>query len=333
MCKAASTPGSQKISVTSSASAAAFTVAASTSGGGGWLGATPANGQTPASISVSVTPSGLARRGYNGQVTITPANGTAAVASAGDPERAGAVDAELHAAERPGDGGHRVFGDLHGERRNGSLQLVDRGGSAAGRNGVERVERRRPRSAGQPSGAGGYSYLVQVADSTSPTQSATQAFSGTVSAQPGITVSPGTLIFSYQRGGNTPPAQSAHGIRRASWDCIHGGSEHGERWKLAVRRARLRGRHRRSISVSVNVAGLADGHLHRASQLQRAGGHSADGQRGGDADGAIGRGDHELRTGERSGDGGHAVRGTVQRERWNGAVHAGRSIRDRCRTG
>ena len=60
-------PQPQAVTVTAS-SAVAFTAAAS---GGSWLSASPASGTTPASLSVSVNPTGLSPGSYNGTITIT----------------------------------------------------------------------------------------------------------------------------------------------------------------------------------------------------------------------------------------------------------------------
>src|SRR5262249_51094810 len=57
---------------------------------------------------------------------------------------------------------------------------------------------------GSPSAAGSYTYTIKVADSSSPAQSASQAFSGNIPAATALTVSPGTLSFTYQPGGTVP---------------------------------------------------------------------------------------------------------------------------------
>ena len=54
--------------IVTASSAVAFTAAAS---GGGWLSVSPASGTTPASLSVSVNPTGLSPGSYNGTITIT----------------------------------------------------------------------------------------------------------------------------------------------------------------------------------------------------------------------------------------------------------------------
>ena len=62
------TPAAQPVSLSSS-SALAYTIATSAT----WLSATPLTGNTPASLSVSVNPSGLGAGTYNGTVTVTAA--------------------------------------------------------------------------------------------------------------------------------------------------------------------------------------------------------------------------------------------------------------------
>ncbi|MBK9169821.1 MAG: hypothetical protein IPM24_20505 [Bryobacterales bacterium] len=64
-------PAAQPLTVTTSAGPADFTVATSTATGGPWLAATPAEGTTPGTISVSVNQATLAAGTYTGSVTIT----------------------------------------------------------------------------------------------------------------------------------------------------------------------------------------------------------------------------------------------------------------------
>ena len=126
--------------MTSTGGTVSFTSAASTfSGGPSWLSASPPTAQTTAAVSVSVSQAGLAPGSYTGQVKFSPQNaGVNTAVVAGDAERGGAADVQLRAGKRPGDGRQRVFGDVHGGRGHGSVQLVDRGGSAAGWNRLER---------------------------------------------------------------------------------------------------------------------------------------------------------------------------------------------------
>ena len=72
------TSSSQTLSVrTSTGSAVGFTV--SKSSGGAWLTASPASGTTPASVTVTVNPTGLAAGTYNGSIAISSSLGTVTV--------------------------------------------------------------------------------------------------------------------------------------------------------------------------------------------------------------------------------------------------------------
>ncbi len=64
------TPPAQALSVTSTGGVSTFTVAATTSTGGNWLSASPTSGSTPASVTVSVNPTGLAAGTYTGSLQI-----------------------------------------------------------------------------------------------------------------------------------------------------------------------------------------------------------------------------------------------------------------------
>jgi uncharacterized protein (TIGR03437 family) len=68
-------PASQTVSVTSTGGSLAFTTSASSSG---WLAAAPASGSTPASVTVSVNPTGLSPSAtpYAGTVTIAASGGS-----------------------------------------------------------------------------------------------------------------------------------------------------------------------------------------------------------------------------------------------------------------
>ncbi len=64
-------PAAQSLAVNSSAGALNFTATPGTQSGGGWLSVSPGSGTTPANLSVSVNPAGLAQGTYNGSVTLT----------------------------------------------------------------------------------------------------------------------------------------------------------------------------------------------------------------------------------------------------------------------
>jgi uncharacterized protein (TIGR03437 family) len=70
-------PAAQTVAVTGTPSSLAFTVATSTTPSGGtWLSATPASGNTPGNVSVSVSAGALGVGQYSGQVVITSTGAT-----------------------------------------------------------------------------------------------------------------------------------------------------------------------------------------------------------------------------------------------------------------
>jgi uncharacterized protein (TIGR03437 family) len=70
-------PAAQTVQVTSSGSNSSITVTSKTSDGGTWLAVTPTSGTTPATLSIQVTPSGLAAGNYSGTVTVTSSSSLA----------------------------------------------------------------------------------------------------------------------------------------------------------------------------------------------------------------------------------------------------------------
>ena len=65
-----SSPAPQSVSVSSTGAAVSFTAAASTTDGGNWLRVSPALGTTPATLTVSINPAGLAAGTYSGAITL-----------------------------------------------------------------------------------------------------------------------------------------------------------------------------------------------------------------------------------------------------------------------
>ena len=65
-------PAAQTMNISSSGAALSFTASA-TSSGSNWLSVSPSSGTTPAALSVSISPSGLAGGVYQGAISITPA--------------------------------------------------------------------------------------------------------------------------------------------------------------------------------------------------------------------------------------------------------------------
>jgi uncharacterized protein (TIGR03437 family) len=66
----AEAPAAKAVQVTSSGSAIPFTAAAATASGGDWLKITPASGNTPGPVSVTVDPASLAVGTYTGTITL-----------------------------------------------------------------------------------------------------------------------------------------------------------------------------------------------------------------------------------------------------------------------
>ncbi|PWT97600.1 MAG: hypothetical protein C5B51_31030 [Terriglobia bacterium] len=66
----------QNVTVSGSPGALNFGVASSIVGSGSWLSVTPTSGTTPATLQVSINPTGLAANTYTGSVTITSAGAT-----------------------------------------------------------------------------------------------------------------------------------------------------------------------------------------------------------------------------------------------------------------
>lgn len=67
------TPLPQTVNITSGGGTVPFTTSVQTASGGSWLSLTQSGGITPASLLVTVNPSGLATGTYTGSITITPA--------------------------------------------------------------------------------------------------------------------------------------------------------------------------------------------------------------------------------------------------------------------
>ena len=75
-------PAAQTVQLTSSGSPAPFSVTAATTSGGNWLTVTPVTGSTPAALTITANPTGLAAGAYAGTVTIaSPYSATAAAAT------------------------------------------------------------------------------------------------------------------------------------------------------------------------------------------------------------------------------------------------------------
>ncbi len=70
-----SAPPPQTVAISSGAAGVSFTVSVSTGSGGNWVTVSPLSGATPAVLTISVSPQGMARGAYTGTVTITAGAG------------------------------------------------------------------------------------------------------------------------------------------------------------------------------------------------------------------------------------------------------------------
>jgi uncharacterized protein (TIGR03437 family) len=115
-------PAAQSVALASSGTALSYTAAPSTASGGSWLSVSPSSGTTPANITVSVNPQGLAGGSYQGTITVTPGgaensplayNVTLTVAGAGAPAitTGGIVNASGYQAKLAPDTVFVIFGN------------------------------------------------------------------------------------------------------------------------------------------------------------------------------------------------------------------------------
>ncbi len=74
-------PPPQTVTLASGTTGPSFTVSVSTGTGGNWLTVSPLSGATPATLTVSVSPQGMARGPYDGTITITAGPGKPQVIS------------------------------------------------------------------------------------------------------------------------------------------------------------------------------------------------------------------------------------------------------------
>lgn len=69
-------PAAQSLAVASSGTSFGFSAASTTNSGGNWLAVAPGAATTPSTLSVTVTPAGLATGQYSGTIVITPGDST-----------------------------------------------------------------------------------------------------------------------------------------------------------------------------------------------------------------------------------------------------------------
>ncbi len=212
-----SAPVAQSVGLSSSGSAVSYTTATSAT----WLSATPASGSTPASLSVSVNPSGLAAGTYNGNVTIT---------SAGASNSPKMVPVTLNVTAAPTNNLTATPLSLSFNYQSGgampAVQMVNlSSGSALSYSvstsgtwlSVTPTSGNTPGTLGvsiNPTGlsAGNYSGTVTVTASGASNAPQKVAVSLTVSSapstNPSLNITPGTLAFTYASGSSSSGTQN-----------------------------------------------------------------------------------------------------------------------------
>jgi YVTN family beta-propeller protein len=218
-----SAPSAQTFSVSSSTGEVSFTAAVSTTSGGSWLSVSPTSGTTPATLSVSVNPTGLAAGTYNGSVSI------ASTGAGNSPQTVAVtftVTAPLNLTVSPGtmsfaftqggsvptaqnltvasSGAALSFTATTATTSGGSWLSVSptsgTTGTATGTLSVSVI----------PTGlaAGTYNGSVSIASTGAANSPQTVAVTFTVTAPLNLTVSPSTMSFAFTQGGSVPTAQN-----------------------------------------------------------------------------------------------------------------------------
>ena len=208
------TPAAQTVSVTSSGtSALSYTVATSAA----WLSATPANGTTPGTVSVSVNPAGLAVGTYSGTVTLTASGAANSPASINVTFNVTSTPPRLRLSPGAFTFTYTVGGTLPASQ---SLSITSGGvalGFSVSTSSAWLTATPASGTTGgtislgvNPAGlvAGSYSGAVTITAPGASNSPQTVGVSLNVSGQPNLTLSPGTLTFTYQTGGSTPPTQA-----------------------------------------------------------------------------------------------------------------------------
>jgi trimeric autotransporter adhesin len=206
-------PQAQTITVSSSAGAISF---GTTVTSGGWLSVNPGSGTTPATLSVSANPTGLANGTYGGSIAVFGlSSATTATVSVSSVSASLVVNVSsqqtltLSASSIPPALAGVVYSATLGVtggtppyKWSGSGSLP--GGMSLSSGGV---------LSGTPSQAGAYSFTVTVQDSSTPPLTASGSFNLIVT-QPStlLSVSAQQLSFSYVQGDSNTPAPQSFGV-------------------------------------------------------------------------------------------------------------------------
>lgn len=259
-------PAPQNISVTSSGAPISFTAAAATTSGGNWLSVSPSSGATPASLSVSVNPAGLAAGSYGGTITITPAAGSAVTVAVTltvtSTAALSASPTSLAFSFQTG-GGAPAPQTVSVTSNGGPIDFTAAASTTSGGNWLAVA----PASGTTPAtlnvsvnatGLAAATYTGTISINSATGGSASVAVTLTVTPAGALSASPTSLNFTFQTGGTVPSAQNVAVISNAGPLAFTAAAAttSGGNW-LAVSPAS--GTTPATLSVSVNPAGLAGG--------------------------------------------------------------------------
>jgi hypothetical protein len=208
-----STPAAQNLNVNTDGASVSFTVSTTAS----WLTATPVSGTSPAAVSIAVNPSGLAVGTYTGSVTITAPGATNSPQSVGVTLN---VNAAPNLTLNPGSltytyqvGGSTPAAQTVSVSSTGSALSYTVSTSAAWLTATPATgSTPGTLSVGvNPSGLSAGTYTGTVTVTSTGAGNSPQKVNVTLTVNAGarsLTISPGTLSFSYQSGGSLPSSKS-----------------------------------------------------------------------------------------------------------------------------
>ncbi len=267
---AAAAPPSQGVLVTTSGASVTYTASASTTTGGTWLSVGPASGATPATLTVTVNPSGLVAGDYAGVITIT---------ASGVPNSSVTVSVSLtvRAASQlaVSPGALQFHFQSGGATPHSQILTVASTGSPLGYTVAASTTSGgswllvNPTSGGTPgtvevsvnvTSLGAATYLGQITISSpgASSGSVTVPVTLTVSSNPRLDVSPEALTFYYQTGGPQPPAQTVSVASSGTLLAFNVtfGTNNGGSWLVP---SPLSGATPSTLTVAVNTSGLVAG--------------------------------------------------------------------------
>jgi uncharacterized protein (TIGR03437 family) len=266
----AAAPPPQSLSLVSSGASLAFNASASTVSGGNWLSIGATHGATPATLSVSVNPSGLATGSYQGAITIT--SGGASDGPITVPVSL-TVTSSSQLTFAPSSlsfsfqvGGATPPNQSLSVGTTGSPLNVTVTGTAAGGQWLLLAPLTGTTPAAinvgvNPAGLapGTYNGAVNIAAGGAANSPVSVPVTLTVSANPQLMVSPSSLQFNFQTGGAAPANQilsvTSSGSSALSFAAISS-TNSGGNWLVP---ATFSGTTPASFTVAVNPSGLAPG--------------------------------------------------------------------------